>query len=167
MQKKLILGFITGILLISLLPFPQNIERTYHGINTTNDEAVDITLDMKYLRFLFLDHKLYGSITVKTETETFTYGEHLHYLGQFPNKDGDYSHRLSGWYYNETMYMKEYENGSVSKMPVGFESLDIHISSSFDNILISHHKSGEIATQTDCEYIGSVDKNQLSIKSQQ
>ena len=49
MKKKLIIGFVVVILLISLLPFPQNIERTYYGVNAENGEKVDIVLDMKYL----------------------------------------------------------------------------------------------------------------------
>jgi len=57
MKKKLIIGFVVVILLISLLPFPQNIERTYYGVNAENGEKVDIVLDMKYLRFLFLTNK--------------------------------------------------------------------------------------------------------------
>ena len=121
MKKKLIISFVAVILLISLLPFPQNIERTYYGINTENDENVDITLDMKYLRFLFLNDRMYGTITVKNETQTFTYGEHLHYTGLSHSKNtaDDYTHDFSGWYYNEDMYMKKYENGAVSKMPIG------------------------------------------------
>ncbi len=167
MKKKLIISFVTIIagliLLISLLPFPQNIERTYYGVNTKNGENVDISLDMKYLRFLFLKDKIYGTITVKTATETFTYGEHLHYTGQShsANNTGDYAHDFNGWYYNETMYMKKYENGIVSKAPVGFEGVLAHISSDFNKILILHNTSGEIETQEDSRYIGSVEEGQL------
>ncbi len=163
MKKKLIIGFVVVFLLISLLPFPQNIDRTYYGVNTENGEKVDIALDMKYLRFLFLNDKIYGTITVKTETETFAYGEHLHYSGQTPsvNNANDRAHDFSGWYYNETMYMKKYENGTVSKMPVGFEPLLVHISSDFTKILILHNKRGEIETQEGSRYIGNVEQNQL------
>ncbi len=163
MKKKLIFGFVVVFLLISLLPFPQNIDRTYHGVNTENGEKVDIALDMKYLRFLFLNDKIYGTITVKTETKTFAYGEHLHYSGQTPsvNNANDRAHDFSGWYYNETMYMKKYENGTVSKISVGFEPLLVHISSDFTKILILHNTRGEIETQEDSRYIGNVEQNQL------
>lgn len=57
MKKKLIISFIVVILLVSLLPFPQNIERTYYGVNAENGEKVDIVLDMKHFRFLFLKDK--------------------------------------------------------------------------------------------------------------
>lgn len=168
MKKKLLIGFAVVILLISLLPFPQSMERTYYGINTENGEKVDIALDMKYLRFLFLKDKMYGTITVKTGEETFTYGEHLHYIGQSHSKNnaGDYAHDFNGWYYNENMYMKKYEDGTVSKMPIGFEGLLVHISSDFDKILIFHNTtfhnaSGEIESREDSRYIGSVKQNQL------
>lgn len=163
MKKKLIIGFAVVILLISLLPFPQNIERTYYGVNTENGEKIDIFLDMKYLKFLFLKDNISGTITVKTEKETFNYGEHLHYLGQTPsvNNANDRAHDFSGWYYNETMYMKKYENGTVSKAPVGFEPLLVHISSDFTKILILHNTSGEVENQKDSRYIGSVKLNQL------
>lgn len=163
MKKNLIIGFVVVILLISLLPFPQNIERTYYGVNTENGEKVDIVLDMKYLRFLFLKDKISGKITVKTETETFTYGEHLHYTGQShsENNAGDYAHDFNGWYYNDTMYMKKYENGTVSKAPIGFEGLLVHISSDFGKILIFHNAHGEIKIREDSRYIGSVEQNQL------
>lgn len=162
-KKKLIIGIVVVILLISLLPFPQHIERTYYGVNTGNGEKVDIALDMKYLRYLFLNDKIYGTITVKTETETLTYGEYLHYSGQTPsvNNANDRAHDFSGWYYNENIYMKEYENGAVSEMPVGFEPLLVHISSDFNNILILHKTSGKIETQEDRRYIGSIEQNQL------
>ena len=62
MKKKLIIVFVVVILLISLLPFPKHIERTYYGVNTENGEKVDIALDMKYLRFLFLN----GSCLLKS-----------------------------------------------------------------------------------------------------
>ncbi len=162
MKKKLIIGFVVLILLISLLPFPQNIERTYYGINTENGEKVDIALDMKYLRFLFLNDKMYVTITVKTETETFVYGDHLNYQGQtFIHQEKDTVHDFSGWYNNHIMYMKEYENGAISKMPVGSEPLLVHISSDFDKILILHNTKGVIETQEDSRYIGSVEQNQL------
>lgn len=163
MKKKLIIGFVVVILLISLLPFPQKVVRTFYGVNTENGEKVGITLDMKYLRFLLFNDKMYGTITVKTETETFSYGEHLHYLGQShsPNNAGDYSHDFSGWYYNETIYMKEDKFGTVSKSPVGFEGLLVHMSSDFDKILILHNASGVIETQEKGRYIGSVEQSQL------
>ena len=165
MKKKLIIGFVVVILLISLLPFPQNIERTYYGVNAENGEKVDIVLDMKYLRFLFLKDKMSGTITVKTDKETFTYGEYLNYTGlsHSKNNDEDYTHDFSGWYYNENMYMKKYENGTVSKMPIGFESLLVHISSDFNKILILHNitTNGEIVGREDRRYIGSVEQNNL------
>ena len=167
MKKKLIIVFLIIILLISLLPFPQKIEKTFYGVNTENGEKVDISLDMNYLRFLFLKDNIYGTITVKTETETFTYGEHLHYVGKSPiNQEKDIAHNFSGWYYNETMYMKEYENGSVSKMPIGFEGLLVHISSDFDKILIFHNttfqnETGEITTRENSRYIGNIEQNQI------
>ncbi len=163
MKKKLIIVFVVVILLISLLPFPQNIVRTYYGVNTENGKKVDIALDMKYLRFLLLKDKMSGTITVKTETETFTYGEHLHYTGQShsENNAGDYAHNFNGWYYNDMMYMKKYENGTASKMPIGFEGLLVHISSGFDKILIFHNANEEIGTREDSRYIGSAEQNQL------
>ena len=162
MKKKLIIGFVVVILLISLLPFPQHIVRTYYGVNTENGEKVDIALDMKHLRFLFLNDKIYGTITVKTETETFTYGDHLNYLGQYSMlQEKDLAHYFSGWYTNHTMYMKEYENGAVSKGIVGSEPLLVHISSDFDKILIVHNTKGVIETQKDSRYIGCVEQNQL------
>lgn len=53
MKKKLVIGAIVIILLISLFPYPQKIDRTYYGVNTGNGETIDISVNMKYLRFLF------------------------------------------------------------------------------------------------------------------
>ena len=98
MKKKLIIGVIAGILLISLLPFPQKVNRTFYGVNTQNGEMVDITLEMKYLRFLFLKDKLYGTITVDTKTKLFSYGEHLYYTGRTSiNQEKDLAYNFSGW----------------------------------------------------------------------
>lgn len=163
MKKKLIIGFVVVVLLISLLPFPQKVDRTFYGVNTQNGEKVDITIDMKYLRFLLLKDKMYGTITVKTETETFSYGEYLHYTGQShsENNAGDYAHDFSGWYYNDTVYMREYENGVISPSPIGMESLLVHISSDLNKILILHDTSGEIENREKGRYIGNVNQNQL------
>ena len=122
-----------------------------------------MTFDMKYLRFLFLNDKLYGTITVRTETETFSYGEYLHYSGQSSsvNNANDYAHDFFGRYYNDTMYIREYVNGVVSPSPIGMEPLLVHISSDFNKILILHNVSGEIENQEDARYIGSVNQNQL------
>ncbi len=171
MKKKLIIWGILIILLISLLPLPQRIEKLFYGIDTLNGESVDISLDMTYLRFLFLKEKMYGKIDVKTEEKTFTYGEYMHYLGQTPfvNNAKDRTHNLSGWYYNDTMYMREYGEGIVSPSPVGMESAAIHLSSDFNKILILHtsgqkidaHNADEENERQERRYVGCTDKNQL------
>lgn len=163
MKKKWIIGIVVIILLISLLPFPQKVYRTFYGVNTENGEMVDITLDMTYLKFLFLNNKMSGTITVSTDTETFSYGELLHYTGQShsENNAGDYAHDFSGWYYNDTMYMKDYENGVKSPSPVGMESVMVHISSDFNKILILHNTSGERVSRKKSRYIGSVTQDRL------
>lgn len=158
MKKKLIVGFVVVIVvifLISFLPFPQHIERTYYGVNTENGEQVDIALDMKYLRFLFLKDKISGTITVETETETFSYGERLDYTGQTSVlREEDPGHHFLGWYRNDTVDPGENEN------PV-WEAYMVHISSDFDKILILHHASGDIEAEEDSRYIGSVEQSQL------
>lgn len=171
-MKKIITWGIIIILLVSLLPIPQSIDRTFHGVNTTNGESVDISLDMTYLRFLFLKDKMYGRIDVKTKEETFTYGEHLHYIGRTPsvNNAGDKAHNLSGWYYNDTMYMREYEKGIVSPSPIGMEAVSVHLSSDFSKILIFHREGQKIYAHNPNEetekrekrrFVGCTDKNQL------
>lgn len=166
-MKKMITVFVLIIVLIFVLPLPKKVEKTYFGVNTENGETVDITLDMKYFRFFVIKDKLYGAITVKTPTETFVFGEHLHYTGQTSiNQEKDLAHNFSGWYYNETMHLKEYENGTVSQMPIGFEGLLAHISSDFDKILIFHNttfenSAGEVETRGNSRYIGSAQPSQL------
>lgn len=171
-MKKIITWGIIIILLVSLLPIPQSIDRTFYGVNTTNGESVDISLDMTYLRFLFLKDKMYGTIDVKTKEETFTYGENLNYIGQTPsvNNAGDKAHNLSGWYYNDTMYMREYEKGIVSPSPIGMEAVSVHLSSDFSKILIFHREGQKIYAHNPNEetekrekrrFVGCTDKNQL------
>ncbi len=156
MKKKLLIGIVAVILLIFLLPFPQIINRTFYGVNTENGEQVTITFAMKYLRFLLFDDKMYGTITVQTDTQTLTYGEHLYYHGRFPHNADDSMHNIGGWYYNETMYMKEYPDGTISPMPVGFEGLDIHVSTDFTNILILHNVGAVTEIAEKNRYIGSI-----------
>ena len=106
MKKKLIIWGVVIIFLISLLPFPQRIEKTFYGIDTIGGQKADIELGMTYLRFLFLKDKVYGTIDVKTETEAFAYGENLYYIGRTPsvNNANDKAYDFTGWYYNDTMY---------------------------------------------------------------
>ncbi|MBO5407806.1 MAG: hypothetical protein J6A61_00140 [Clostridia bacterium] len=162
MKKKLIIGLVAVILLLGFLPLPKIVDRTYYGINTENEQTVTITLHMNDLRFLFLPDKLYGTITVKTSTDTFVFGEHLYDSGQtsFDPEKGR-MHNLNGWYYNETMYPKEYAHGTISQSPVGFESLLVHISTDFDKILVLHNTKGVIETQPTGRYIGNTDQTLL------
>ncbi len=158
--------------MISLLPFPQKIERTFYGIDTIDGQKADIAIDMTYLRFLFLKDKMHGTIDVKTEREAFTYGEHLHYLGQTlsVNNAKDKAHDLSGWYWNDETYTRDYGNGALGTATVGFEPLLVHMSSDFDKVLILHNAGEKIdayntddesASQKTRRYIGSTDKNKL------
>lgn len=162
MKKKFTYALIVTACLICVLPFPQKVVRRYYGINTETGERVDMELNMKYLRFLLLSDKMYGTVAVKNDTETVVYGEHLHYVGQSRSKNnaGDYAHDFNGWYYNNTMYIKEYEDGTTSKVPVGFEGVSAHISSDFNKILILHNTSGKIENQNGGRYIGSTAQNQ-------
>ena len=58
MKKKLLVWGIVVILLVSLVPIPQSIDRTFYGVDTLNGKDVDISLDVTYLRFLFLKDKI-------------------------------------------------------------------------------------------------------------
>ncbi len=172
MKKKLIVWGVVILLLISLLPFPQKIERTFYGIDTIDGQKADISLDMTYLRFLFLKDKIYGTIDVKTEKETFTYGEYLHYIGQTlsVNNENDNAHDFSGWHWNDETYTRDYGNGALGTATVGFEPLLVHMSSDFDKILILHNPGQKIdahnadeenESQEERRYVGCTDKNQL------
>lgn len=162
MKKKLIIGVVIILILCSFLPIPQTISKTFYGVNTQNDEKVNISIDMKYLKFLFLKDKLSGTITVDTDDGRFTYGDFLHYTSYTSmNDDKDMIHNFSGWYYNDTMYMREYEDGVKSQSPVGMEPVLVHINSSFDKILVLHNTNEEISGQEKGRYIGSSDKSKL------
>ncbi len=162
MKKKLIIGVMIILFLCSFIPIPQKINKTFYGVNTQNNEEVNISIKMKYLKFLFLNDKLSGTITVDTDDGSFTYGDFLHYTSYTSmNDDKDMIHNFSGWYYNDTMYMREYENGVISQAPVGMEPVLVHINSSFDKILVLHNANEEILGQGRSRYIGSSDKSQL------
>jgi len=162
MKKKLIIGVGIILILCSFVPIPQTISKTFYGVNTQNNEEVNISIEMKYLKFLFLKDKLSGTITVNTADGSFTYGDLLHYTSYTSmNADKDMIHNFSGWYYNDTMYMREYENGIKSQAPVGMEPVLVHINSSFDKILVLHNTNEEISGQEKGRYIGSSDKSKL------
>ena len=88
MKKKLIIGLIIVVILCSFIPIPKTINKTFYGVNTISNEEVSISIDMKYLRFLFLKDKLYGPITVETPNDTFVYGDLLHYTS-YTSMDAD------------------------------------------------------------------------------
>lgn len=174
MKKKLLVWGIVVILLVSLVPIPQSIDRTFYGVDTINGKDVDISLDVTYLRFLFLKDKIYGTIDVKTEEKTFTYGEDLHYLGQTPsvNNANDNAYDFSGWYWNDKTYTRDYGNGNLGTATVGFEPVLVHMSSDFDKILILHtpgqkideHNADEGNEQQEKRrFVGCTDKKQLEI----
>lgn len=161
--KKITAIAIILVLLLCLLPLPQRISKTFCGVNTLNNESVDISLDMNYLRFLLLKDELYGKVTVQTASEAFVCDE-LHYNGQFPSvsQAGSSTHDFSGWYFNDTMYMRKEEDGEAIPSPVGFESLILHVSSDFDKILILHNaKSDNGENQTKNRYIGGIDEEHI------
>ena len=162
MKKKLIIGLIIVVLLCSFIPIPKTINKTFYGVNTINNEEISISVEMKYMRFLFLNDNIYGSITVETPNDKFVYGDLLHYTSYTSmDADRDMIHNFSGWYYNDTLYMREYENGILSKSPVGMEPLLVHMNSSFDKILIMHSTNEEISGQEKGRYVGCLDKSKL------
>ena len=47
MKKRLIIGIVIILILCSFIPIPQIISKTFYGVNTQNDEEVNISIDMK------------------------------------------------------------------------------------------------------------------------
>lgn len=160
MKRIIIVGCIVLIVLISLLPFPQKIERTFYGVNTSNGEKATINLNIKYLRFLFLKDNIYGKITVTSENETITYGKHLQYSGLCPSNNENEFHAFSGWYLNNDTYTRDYGNGISGTDIVGFEPTIVYLSRDFDKILLLHNTNGKTETHKAKRYIGNVSENQ-------
>jgi len=101
MKKKIIISAIIIILLIAFLPFPQKIERTYYGYDTFSGDSIEVTLDMKYLRFLLLKDKMSGEIRVTNGDEVTVYSHGLSYVGMWPLiKENEDMHVFTGWYFN-------------------------------------------------------------------
>ena len=74
MKKKAIISAIIIILiLISVLPLPQKIEKNYYGYDTISGETVDVSLNMKHLRFLLFKDKMSGEIRVTNGDEVTVY----------------------------------------------------------------------------------------------
>lgn len=141
MKKKIIICAAVLLALIALVPIPKNINRTFYGVETYTDENVNITIDMSYLRFLLLEDKMYGEITVESESESTVYGEHMSYQGLFPtNNDDKTMHSLAGF---------RYDIEKDTMLPVV-----IYLSRDFDKILISDRAVG-ITKQ----YIGHIEEN--------
>lgn len=160
MKKRL---FITVFIIaaVLLLPIPEKINKELCGLETVSGEAADISLDICRLKFLVLEDKLKMTITVKTKDEIYTYGKHLNYTGKQLLENGDEIYCFSGWFYNESLYLREYEDGTVSNAQVGFEPLVAYLSSDFGKIVIRHSKDKEIIGQETCRYIGAEDENKL------
>ncbi len=158
MKKRWIIGFIVVILLISLLPFPQKVERTYYGVNIENGEKVDIALDMKYLRYLFKRDKMRGKITVTCEDKTTLYTEHvLQYFGYLPvdNEDETF-HYFWGFYWN-TDIIKYDEQGEIV---IGeFEDVKAYLSKDYNKILLCHEPSENAEDPELKQYIGNAENN--------
>ena len=141
MKKKIMICVIVVLALIALVPIPQNINRTFYGVETYTGENVNIIIDMNYLRFLLLEDKMYGEITVESKNELTVYGEHMSHQGMFPtNNDDKTMHCFAGF---------RYDIEKDSMLPVV-----IYLSRDFDKILISDRAVG-ITKQ----YIGHIEEN--------
>lgn len=141
MKKKIIICAVIISTIIALVPIPKNINQTFYGVETYTGENVNITIDMNYLRFLLLEDKMHGEITVTSKNELTVYGEHMSYQGLFPtNNDDKTMHFLAGF---------RYDIEKDTMLPVV-----IYLSRDFDKILISDRAVG-ITKQ----YIGHIAKN--------
>lgn len=148
MKKKIIICVMLIVFLVALVPFPQNINRTFYGMNISDGEKASITIDMKYLRFLIFKDKIYGEITVTSEDKSTVYGEHLHYAGVWPaNNDDKIMHVLSGF---------QYDAGINAMEPV-----IVYLSRDFNKILIREQKK-DITKQ----YIGNIEENGIEETSE-
>ena len=160
MKKKLIICAIIMASCISLLPFPQNIEQTFHGMNTSNGEKARIRMDMKYLHFLIFKDKIYGEITVTTEKESIVYGKHLSYTGLYPTNNEDKTmFAFNGVYLNGDTYMRDYGNGLLGTDIVGFEPIRVFLSRDFSKIVVYHSANGKTEKKATKQYIGNVEEN--------
>ncbi len=161
-MKKRFVVIIAILLAAALLPLPQKIKRTYCAVDTLSGEEAVIRADLTHLRFLIFKDRLFGSIELKTDDNTYLYGKHLNYQGQSPNNTGDCLYDFGGWYFNEETQLSDDEYGN--RKPLGFEAVLIHFSSDFDKILVLHHtkdthnneRSGKM------RFVGSTDKAALA-----
>lgn len=150
MKKKAIISAIIIILiLISVLPLPQKIEKTYYGYDTISGEPVDVSLNMKHLRFLLFKDKMSGEIRVTNGDEVTVYGQHLWYQGLWPLTNEDEScHFLTGW------YIKSYDGKTLDS-----DMLNACISKDFNQMTIYHLPAG--ADRKTKQYICNVKDNKL------
>ncbi len=160
MKKKIIICGVVIIALVCLLPFPQKIERTFFGINTFSGEPAEITLSMNYLRFLFLNDKMSGEITVTSEGKTTVYGSSMFYVGLWPlNNEDKTMHAFTGFYFNPETIMHDYGDGVLGSKVVGSEIANAYISRDFNKILLYHVPSEEAQDAEPKQYIGNIEGN--------
>ena len=156
MKKVIITVCVVLILLIALVPIPQKVTRTYHAVNTLNGESAEITLDMMYLRFLFLKDRLNGEIAVTSASRTTVYGEHMYYAGMFPSNHEDVLiHWLTGWHMNE-------EKSTAGDNIVGSEQAIAYISRDFNHIVLQHNPRKDASDPQPREYVGTMEADSLS-----
>lgn len=162
MKKSFVVIIIAILAAILLLPLPKKIKRTYCAVDTLSGEEAVIHTDLTHLRFLMFKDRLFGSIELKKDDNTYLYGKHLSYQGQSPNNTGDCLYDFGGWYFNEEMRLSDDENGN--RMPVGFEAVCIHLSSDFNKILVLHHAENARDNEKSdkMRFVGSTDKRALS-----
>ena len=160
MKKKIIALVIVAVAVLTL-PLPQKIKNTYYGIDTVSGTKADIKTDLVHLRFLVFKDKFFGHIFVSTPDGTVDYGKDcLKYAYKVPaDSKKDEMYALTGWYYNDTKYQKDYGNGLVGTNENGFEGVMVYFSNTFDKVLICHSTKENGENNSNKRYIGNITEN--------
>lgn len=148
MKKKIIIScivIIVIVVLISLLPYPQRIKRTFYGFNSFDNKKATISFDMTYYRYLFKRDTISGEVAVTCGEKTTVYTEKdLQYHGLWPlNNEDKTLHYFIGWYFNVDLLPE----------PI-LESVRLYLSKDFNKMVLYHEPEDSEPKQ----YIGNIEQ---------
>ena len=126
MFKKILIALIVVVLVLATVPLPRHVSTT---LQNPDDETSIVLLDLWGLRYLLLDDKFIGTVSVATPFSSTRYGEHMNYIGLTPEGIWNEQVHLFKGYRHDTQASTMY--------PV-----QIYLNKRFDRVMILENRDG-------------------------
>ncbi len=122
MKKRNIYIVIGVILVLAILfiPIPKKVEQRLYATDTQSGEQAIIDIDLTYLRFLILENKMIGSISLQSDNQSIVFENPWAYSVYPTNNEDEKMHTINGFWYDKINHS---QIGYITYIGVNFDKM--------------------------------------------